>query len=402
MFTGGGTINYTDNYASSARNSGFSSLSDFNDILLPHDINHLCNPMIVSSLADVDQIDSRPAVVDERNGESSDSVMIDSEFKSVAIDYFKQGETWLYIYIYNSENYYNWQCIGIGFRRDERKRQLLLQRDNMCVKFNVSLVELVEVYRYKLRKEFNEIYCEARGFSPSRVALLKIENKGKKDKMNWTEDFKKYKRIYRSAKSNVRKFETTAFPGEVFEPRGGKRTTAEVDNNNLQNSRRGRRLSNNQPTTKNSRIGGSLSNNQPTTQFSKVPLKISFKRHSSPTLSRPVTTLDHAILNEIIKYFDLKQDQYAEILDKVKEHYPEMIMRNEVDEADKDDDDDNEEKTEDDDEDEEDEDDDDDENIFPKRQDSIREGIVGKNLTSVRQSKSCPVDNEEENRTKYR
>jgi hypothetical protein len=275
----------------------------------------------------------------------------------------------------------------------------------MCVKFNLSLVELVEVYRYKLRKEFNEVYCEARGFSPSRVALLEIENKGKKGKMNWTEDFKKYKRIYRAAKSNVRKFETTAFPGEVFERRGGKRTTAEVDNNNLQNSRRGRRLSNNQPTTKNSRIGGRLSNNQPTTQFNKVPLKISFKRHSTPTLSRPVTTLDHAILNEIIKYFDLKQDQYTEILDKVKEHYPEMIMRNEVDEADedddddddneeKDDDDDYEEKNKDDNGDEEDEDDDEYENF-------VREGIVGKNVTSVRQSKLCPVDIEE-NRTKYR
>lgn len=263
------------------------------------------------------------------------------------------------------------------------------------------------MYRYKLRKEFNEVYCEARGFSPSRVALLKLENKGKKDKMNWTEDFKKYNRIYRAAKLNVRKFETTAFPGEVFEPRGGKRTTAEVNNNDLQNSRKGRRLSNNQPTTKTSRTGGNLSNNQPTTQFNKVPLKISFKRHSSPTLSRPVTTLDHAILNEIIKYFDLKQDQYTEILDKVKEHYPEMIMRNEVDEVDEDDDDDDEkeEKDDDDDHEEKTEDDDEDENIFPKRQGSNREGIFGKNLTSVRQSKSCPVDieeEEEENRTKYR
>lgn len=97
VFTGGGTIgtiNYTKNHASSsARNSRCSSLSDFNDIPLPHDINDLCNPMIVSSLADVDQIDSRPAVVDERNDDSSDSVMIDSEFRSVAVDYFKLGET---------------------------------------------------------------------------------------------------------------------------------------------------------------------------------------------------------------------------------------------------------------------------------------------------------------------
>lgn len=93
VFTGGGTIG-TINYTSSgARNNRCSSLSDFYDIPLPHDINDLCNPMIVPSLADVDQIDSRPAVVDERNGESSDSVMIDSEFKSVAIDYFKQGAT---------------------------------------------------------------------------------------------------------------------------------------------------------------------------------------------------------------------------------------------------------------------------------------------------------------------
>ena len=83
-------------------------------------INDLCNPMTDSSPADnvvniycdrtsrnentsrnstsVDtvvnpsMIDSRPVVVDEINVGSSDTVVIDSDFKLFAIDYFKSGK----------------------------------------------------------------------------------------------------------------------------------------------------------------------------------------------------------------------------------------------------------------------------------------------------------------------
>ena len=124
-----------------------------------------------------------------------------------------------------------------------------------------------------------------------------------------------------------------------------------------------------------------------------MPLDITFKTRLGPTLTIPVTTLDQAIFNEMIKYFDLTRDQYKEILDNVKEHYPHMIMREEND------------------------DDElmnetmkkylgnvnfDNSEIVPaKRLISGREGIVKENLTSVRPSESCPVVIEE-NKAKYK
>ena len=77
-------------------------------------INDLCNPITdvvniycdrtsrnkntsrnstpIDTVVNPSMIDSRPVVVEEINVGSSDTVVIDSDFKSFAIDYFKSGK----------------------------------------------------------------------------------------------------------------------------------------------------------------------------------------------------------------------------------------------------------------------------------------------------------------------
>jgi len=199
----------------------------------------------------------------------------------------------------------------------------------MCSRNNVSLSELVDLYKRKLRQEMNEAYCSAREYPKSVVAVLEQQNKGKREEF-WTPEWRKYKKtIYRTAKDNVLKFEKVAFPGVVFDARGGKRikknkSTSEVNNNKPKDNKRGKRMSATEENIsfQNPRQGS----------FNKMPLDITFKLRSKPRLTLPVTTLDQAILNEIIQYFELTQVQYNEILHNVKEHYPDMIIREEEDE----------------------------------------------------------------------
>ena len=119
----------------------------------------------------------------------------------------------------------------------------------MCRKYNVSLVELINLYKLKLRREMNEAYCSARDYTPSVVASLDEQNKGQREEC-WTPEWRLYRKtIYRSAKDNVLKFEKIAFPGVVFDRRGGKRTkknknTAEVHYNKPKDNKRGSRISN--------------------------------------------------------------------------------------------------------------------------------------------------------------
>ena len=118
----------------------------------------------------------------------------------------------------------------------------------MCLKNNVTLDELVHLYKLKLRKEMNEAYCSAREYPPSVVTILEQENKGKTEEF-WTPKWRTYKKtIYRTAKHNVLKFEKVAFPGIVMDPRGGKRIekTTEVNNNKPKDNKKGRRMSDTQ------------------------------------------------------------------------------------------------------------------------------------------------------------
>jgi len=68
------------------------------------------------------------------------------------------------------------------FQKKITNSQALLKRDEMCLKNNVTLDELVDLYKLKLRKEMNEAYCSAREYPPSVVTVLEQENKGKKEK----------------------------------------------------------------------------------------------------------------------------------------------------------------------------------------------------------------------------
>ena len=70
-------------------------------------------------------------------------------------------------------------CIVVLARKKITKSQVLLNRDEMCRKNNVSFVELVDLYKLKLRQEMNEAYCSARDYPPSVVAVLDQQNKGK-------------------------------------------------------------------------------------------------------------------------------------------------------------------------------------------------------------------------------
>jgi len=63
-----------------------------------------------------------------------------------------------------------------------------------------------------------------------------------------------------------------------------------------------------------------------------MPLDITFKLRLSPRLTFPARTLEQAIFDEMIKIFQLTRAQYNKILDNVKEHYPDMIMREGQDE----------------------------------------------------------------------
>ena len=197
----------------------------------------------------------------------------------------------------------------------------------MCLKNNVTLDELVDLYKLKLRKEMNEAYCSARDYPPSVVTVLEQQNKGKREEF-WTPEWRKYKKtIYRTAKENVLKFEKVAFPGVVMDPRGGKRieNTTEVHNKPKDN-KRGRRMFDTQERMSDTQ--NVTSQNIPCQgSFHKMPLDITFKLRMQPRLTFPATTLEQAIFDEMIKYFELTRAQYNEILDNVKERYPDMIMR---------------------------------------------------------------------------
>ena len=199
----------------------------------------------------------------------------------------------------------------------------------MCLKNNVTLDELVDLYKLKLRKEMNEAYCSARDYPPSVVTILEQQNKGKTEEF-WTPKWRIYKKtIYRTAKHNVLKFEKVAFPGIVMDPRGGKRIekTTEVNNNKPKDNKKGRRMSD---TQENSTIQNFPRARQ--ASFNKVPLDITFELRLPPRLTFPATTLEQAIFDEMIKFFQLTRAQYNEILDNVKEHYPDMIIREGQDE----------------------------------------------------------------------
>ena len=158
-------------------------------------------------------------------------------------------------------------CIVVLARKKITKSQVLLNRDEMCRKNNVSFVELVDLYKLKLRQEMNEAYCSARDYPPSLVADLHQQNKGKRQAL-WTPQWRLYKNtIYRTAKDNVRKFENVAFPGIVFDARGGKRTkknknTAEAHSNQPNDNKREGRMANNKSATQ--------------VSINKMPLEITF------------------------------------------------------------------------------------------------------------------------------
>ena len=65
----------------------------------------------------------------------------------------------------------------------------------MCLKNNVTLDELVDLYKLKLRKEMNEAYCSARDYPPSVVTVLEQQNKGKREEF-WTPEWRKYKKQF--------------------------------------------------------------------------------------------------------------------------------------------------------------------------------------------------------------
>jgi hypothetical protein len=162
----------------------------------------------------------------------------------------------------------------------------------MCLKNNVTLDELVDLYKLKLRKEMNEAYCSAGEYPPSVVTVLEQENKGKKEEF-WSPKWRTYKKtIYRTAKDNVLKFEKVAFPGIVMDPRGGKRIekTTEVNNNKPKDNKKGRRMSDTQENITLQNIPRSRQ-----ASFSKMPLDITFNLQLSPRLTFPARTLEQAM-----------------------------------------------------------------------------------------------------------
>lgn len=183
---------------------------------------------------------------------------------------------------------------------------------NMMNKYNVTYEALSILYDNNVRKSMHEKILEKANYPRAKVDRIIKDNKEKNrgnvnDRTKWSEEFRFYNTQKVKANRAVVCFEKIAFPGIIFEPRGGKRISSK-------NTKQKNNDINKMPIYKKG------------FEFATYPLAINFDKNDGPSLSFEEKNISHSIFNGVIKYFQMTSMQYQEILQNVKQKHPEMLL----------------------------------------------------------------------------
>ena len=182
-------------------------------------------------------------------------------------------------------------------------------------KYKVSYEELINLYISHLRNWLRESLMESRGFPPTLVMSLvnehvRINSGDLNNRKKWSKQYKEYQANLVQARRAVVEFEKVAFPNVKCYSQGGRRFSTKVKSSlHYDNSKK--------PLYKRGY------------EFATYPLEVIFDNVEGPKLSYEEKNLTDSIFNAVIKYYKMTDDQYMDILSKVKLNRPEMLFESE-------------------------------------------------------------------------